>query len=320
MGYDLLKLRMRPDGNLRKAKIDDARFMFDMEFENDVSAENDFCLCEGVVPKKPLLIRLFEDKMGQSGGYTKKYAVKIADSLQIGDLLYDCAENIYWLCRSAFKKSGIYCSGTIQRCVEMPIKWQDDEGNIFEYPVFDYSQFSTDETDYKVMNVGEGRRNLTTIADDNTVRLKHDKRFFWDRNTEDPTVFKVTNTNSSTNFYDKGLIVITVIEDQYNPDTDSISEWLCDYKKPTVENASVVLRYNGDNRIRIGRSRVVYAETEDAVQWECSADCGVVFEENGNSVKISVPLDEGLIGVVVKVTAVVNGERAACEFEITGGV
>ncbi len=318
MGYETLKLRTGNEGNIANVMRKNGRFLMDMEFENDVSFDSDFCLCEGVIPKKPVAIRLFEDQVTSSGGYTKKYAVRIKDSLHIGDLLYDCSENIYWLCKSAFKKGGIYCSGKLQRCVEMPLKWQDDEGNVFEYPVFDYSQFSSDETDYNVVDVGVGRRNLTTIADDNTVRLKHDKRFFWDRNTENPTVYKVTQNNSTSNFYDKGLVVITAIEDQYNPDTDNLSEWICDYKKP--EKSSLALQFNGDGRIRIGRSRVVWLDTEDTVEWEISADRSIAAEKNENSVKISVPLDERLIGGVIRVSAVVNGEKSETEFEIIGGV
>lgn len=89
MSYDTLKLRLHSNESLRQAQIDDARFMFDCEFENDVSAENDFCLCEGITPKKPLAIRLFKDKVTTGGGYSKSFAVKLGDSLHIGDLLYD---------------------------------------------------------------------------------------------------------------------------------------------------------------------------------------------------------------------------------------
>lgn len=318
MSYDTLKLRTHSNGSLRRVQIDDARFMFDYEIENDVSAENDICLCEGITPKKPLAIRLFKDKVTTGGGYSKSFAVKLGDSLHIGDLLYDCDENVYWLCKSAVKKGNIYCTGTLQRCVEMPIKWQDDEGNIFEYPVFDYSQFNSDETDYNVVNVGEGRRKLTVIADDNTVRLKHDKRFFWDRNTENPTVMKVTQNNSTSMFYDKGLVILTVIEDQYNRDKDNLSEWICDYKE--TKAGAPLLQWNGDNYIRLGRSRRVWIDTEDVVSWEIKGVEKISIEENGSSVKISVPINENLIGGVILVSAVVNGEKSACKFEIVGGV
>lgn len=208
--------------------------------------------------------------------------------------------------------------GTLQRCVDMPIKWQDGDGNIFEYPVFDYSQFNSDETDYNIVNVGEGKRKLTTIADDNTVRLKHGKRFFWDRNTENPTVFSVVQSNSTSYFYDKGLVVIAVKESQYNPEVDNLDEWICDYKKPQVTAPD--LQWNGDNNIRIGRSRRIWVDTSDKVLWTVDTESNITVAEDGASIKITVPLDENLIGGVINVTAVVNGEQSECKFEIIGGV
>lgn len=313
-----LKLRASSDGCLRNAIRNESRFMFEQEFENDVSINDDFFLCDGITPKKPLLIRLFEDKYTSTGGFVRSYAVKMADALRIGELLYDCEENIYWLCKSCYKKGGIYCTGLLLRCIEMPLKWQDDEGNIFEYPVFDYTGFNADETDYKIANVGEGKHKLTTIADKNTVKLKHDKRFFWDRDVENPTVYKITQNDCTTMYYDKGLVTLTITEDQYNKDTDSIEQWLCDYIEP--KNKALPLLYNGDGNIRIGRSRRVWVDTDDAVVWTCTAENGVVFEENGSSIKIICPLDESLIDTKIRVEAEVNGEKSECAFEIVGGV
>lgn len=313
-----LKIRASSDGSIRKAIRNESRFMFEHEFENDVSISEDMFLCDGVTPKKPVLIRLFDEKYTSVGGFVKSYAVKIADALKIGELLYDCEENTYWICKSCYKKGGIYCTGALLRCIEMPLKWQDDNGNIFEYPVFDYTGFNADVTDYKIVNVGEGKHKLTTIADKNTVKLKHDKRFFWDRDTENPTVFKITQNDCTTLFYDKGLITLTITEDQYNKDTDSIEQWICNFKE--TDNSNLSLQYNGDNSIRIGRSRRVWIDTEDKVVWNCLAENGVVFEENGASVKIICPLDENLIGTKIRVKAEVNGNISECEFDIVGGV
>ncbi len=318
MNLNNLRLRASSDGSLRKAIQNESRFMFEHEFVNDVSVSEDMFICDGITPKTPVTIRLFEDKYTSNGGFVKSYAVKMSDALKIGELLYNCEENIYWICKSSYKKGGIYCTGLLLRCIEMPLKWQDDEGNVFEYPMFDHTGFNADVTDYKIINVGEGKHKLITIADKNTLKLKHDKRFFWDRDTENPTVYKVTQNDNTTMFYDKGLVTLTIAEDQYNGETDSIEHWLCDYVKPV--NGALPIQYNGDKYIRIGRSRRVWADTSDTVVWNYPVKNGVVFEESGNALKIVCALDENLIGDTIRIGAAVNGETSECEFKIIGGV
>ncbi len=318
MSYKTLKLRTQCEGNLAEVMRKNGRMLMDIEFENDASYAPDFFICEGVCPKKPVGIRLYKNKFLSSGGFNIDFSVKIDDSLKVGDLLYDCDENVYWMCKVSYKNAGIYCNGTLLRCIEMPLKWQDDDGNIFEYPVFDYTGFNSDVTDYKIINVGEGKHRLITIADKNTFKLKHDKRFFWDRDTGNPTVYKVTQNDNTTMFYDKGLVTLTIAEDQYNSETDSIEHWLCDYVKPV--NSAIPIQYNGDKYIRIGRSRRVWADTSDTVVWNYPVKNGVVFEESGNTLKIICALNENLIGDTIRIGAAVNGETSECEFEITGGV
>lgn len=318
MGYETLKLRTGNEGNIANVMRKHGRFLMDMEIENDVSCAPDIFICDGITPKKPIIIRMYENKFSSTDGFTMKFSVKIEDSLKIGDLLYDCDENVYWLCKNSHKNAGIYCSGTLLRCIEMPLKWQDDKGNVFEYPVFDYTQFNTDETDYKVINVGDGKHRLVTIADENTIRLGHDKRFFWGRDKENPPVFKISQNDSTTMFYDKGLIKLTLSEDQYNSEEDSIDEWICNYKK--IVKTDIALQFNGDKFLRIGRSRRVWVDTEETVEWSVNANSTITVEYDNNSVKIFCPVDETLIGEKIIVCAAVGSASNECEFEIVGGV
>ncbi len=318
VGYDTLRLRTGGEGNIANVMRKNGRFLMDMEIENDVSAAPDIFICEGTTPEKPLTIRMYENKYSAANGFTVKFSVKIGDSLKIGDLLYDCNENVYWVCKDSHKNAGIYCSGTLLRCIEMPLKWQDDKGNIFEYPVFDYSQFASDVTDFRILNVGDGKHRLVIIADENTIRLGHDKRFFWGRNREKPSVFRLTQNDSTTMFYDKGLIKLTLSEDQYNPETDDIVQWLCDYKKSV--NNGLALNFGGNNFLRIGGIKRVWAETKGTVNLDITADSRISFENAGNSVKIACPLDENLIGQKVVICASAGDQRGECEFEIIGGV
>lgn len=100
--------------------------------------------------------------------------------------------------------------------------------------------------------------------------------------------------------------------------TDNITEWICDYKEP--KSSAPVLQFSGEKTIRIGRSKRVWVDTDNVVEWDIEADNGITVEKNGSSVKIIAAVDESLVGSIVRVTAVVNGEKSESEFEIIGGV
>ncbi|MCM1277328.1 MAG: hypothetical protein NC299_18545, partial [Lachnospiraceae bacterium] len=71
---------------------------------------------------------------------------------------------------------------------------------------------------------------------------------------------------------------------------------------------------------RIGRSRRVWVDTEEMVACDINANSAITVEYDGNSVKISCPVDELLIGEKITVRAAVESANSECEFEITGGV
>lgn len=252
-----------------------------------------------------------------SFGYQREFTSLISAPVEHGDAFFDNKTNCYWLCSEVTCKSDLYYAGKLTRCNNM-LKWQDKDGNIFEYPVFDYTGFNSDETDKQLINVGEGKHKLVTIADTNTFKLKHDKRFFLDRDTENPTVFKITQNDNTSGFYDKGLVTLTIEEDQYNKDTDNIEQWLCDYKQVAAE--SLPIQFNGEKYIRIGRSRRIWIDTEENVEWIFPKISGVSFEKTGSSLKIILSMNDNLIGKKISVSAIANGSRSECEFEIIGGV
>lgn len=262
-------------------------------------------------------LEIKKENKTSSLGYQREFTSLISAPVEHGDTFFDDKTNCFWICSEVMCKSGLYYEGKLIRCNNM-LKWQDKYGNIFEYPVVDYAGLASDETDKRIINVGEGKHKLITIADKNTFRLKHDKRFFWDRDIKNPTVFKITQTDSTSGFYDKGLVTLTITEDQYNKDTDSIEQWLCDYKKAAEEMPPI--QFNGEKYIRIGRSRRIWIDTKEKVQWIFPEINGVSFEEAGASLKIILSMSDNLIGNKIPVSAIVGSNKSECEFEIIGGV
>ena len=152
-------------------------------------------------------------------------------------------------------------------------------------------------------------------------------RFFLDRNKVEPTVFKLTQNDTTAMNYDKGILHLTVTEDQYNPDTDNIDEWLCDYVKPPVKS-DIEIEYMGNPNVRIGGSYKIFtAVSLSPVTWDIIAkndiknQLTIATVPTENKCKIKCNLKESLIGKSFTLQCTdSNGNIASVLVEIVGGV
>ena len=250
-------------------------------------------------------------------GYQKEFTSLITAPVQHGDTFYNEDEGLYWICTEVMCKSGLYYDGKLTRCNNI-LKWQDENKHIFEYPVFDINstQYNSGEFGDKTMTLGSSQHLLTIVADENTIALNHGHRFFWDRNTVDPTVFKLTQNDTTAVNYDRGIVKLTVTEDQYNPKTDSIENWLCDYFKVST----VTITYSGNPTIRVGGTKTLNVDTTETVTWSVESDVGATITPNGNSIKVKCPNDMSFVDKTITVKATVGSDVGECVLTITGGV
>ena len=250
-------------------------------------------------------------------GYQKEFTSLITAPVQHGDTFYNEDEGLYWICTEVMCKSGLYYDGKLTRCNNI-LKWQDENKHIFEYPVFDINstQYNSGEFGDKTMTLGSSQHLLTIVADENTIALNHGHRFFWDRNTVDPTVFKLTQNDTTAVNYDRGIVKLTVTEDQYNPKTDSIENWLCDYFKVST----VTITYSGNPTIRVGGTKTLNVDTTETVTWSVESDVGATITPNGNSVKVKCPNDMSFVDKTITVKATVGSDVGECILTITGGL
>ena len=250
-------------------------------------------------------------------GYQKEFTSLITAPIQHGDTFYNEDEGLYWICTEVMCKSGLYYDGKLTRCNNI-LKWQDENKHIFEYPVFDINstQYNSGEFGDKTMTLGSSQHLLTIVADENTIALNHGHRFFWDRNTVDPTVFKLTQNDTTAVNYDRGIVKLTVTEDQYNPKTDSIENWLCDYFKVST----VTITYSGNPTIRVGGTKTLNVDTTETVTWSVESDVGATIIPNGNSVKVKCPNDMSFVDKTITVKATVGSDVGECILTITGGL
>lgn len=250
-------------------------------------------------------------------GYQKEFTSLITAPVQHGDTFYNEDEGLYWICTEVMCKSGLYYDGKLTRCNNI-LKWQDENKHIFEYPVFDINstQYNSGEFGDKTMTLGSSQHLLTVVADENTIALNHGHRFFWDRNTVDPTVFKLTQNDTTAVNYDRGIVKLTVTEDQYNPKTDSIENWLCDYFKVST----VTITYSGNPTIRVGGTKTLNVDTTETVIWSVESDVDATITPNGNSVKVKCPNDMSFVDKTITVKATVGSDVGECVLTITGGL
>ena len=250
-------------------------------------------------------------------GYQKEFTSLITAPVQHGDTFYNEDEGLYWICTKVMCKSGLYYDGKLTRCNNI-LKWQDENKHIFEYPVFDINstQYNSGEFGDKTMTLGSSQHLLTIVADENTIALNHGHRFFWDRNTVDPTVFKLTQNDTTAVNYDRGIVKLTVTEDQYNPKTDSIENWLCDYFKVST----VTITYSGNPTIRVGGTKTLNVDTTETVTWSVESDVGATITPDGNSVKVKCPNDMSFVDKTITVKATVGSDVGECVLTITGGL
>ena len=307
-------------GNIRQSKINDGKLLMDNQLMSDPSYNPNMVFWQFGVNVDELEfvpIKTFNEKYSAANGINLQFNALIDSPIVVGDLLYDKRRNLYWICIESFDRDEILCAGKLVRCNYI-MKWQDDNKNIFEYPVFEINstQYNSGEFSDKTMTLGSSQHLITAIADENTIALNHGHRFFWDRNTVDPTVFKLTQNDTTAMNYDKGLVKITVTEDQYNPKTDSIENWLCDYFKVST----VTITYTGNPTIRVGGTKTLKVDTTDTVTWSVDSTISATIIPDGNSVKVKCPNDSSLVDKTITVKATVGSDIGECVLTVTGGV
>ena len=307
-------------GNIRQSKINDGKLLMNNQLMTDPSYNPNMVFWQfgvDVDDLESVPIKTFNEKYSAANGINLQFDALIDSPIVVGDLLYDKRRNLYWICIESFDRDEILCAGKLVRCNYI-MKWQDENTNIFEYPVFEINstQYNSGEFGDKTMTLGSSQHLITAIADENTIALNHGHRFFWDRNTVDPTVFKLTQNDTTAMNYDKGLVKITVTEDQYNPKTDSIENWLCDYFKVST----VTITYSGNPTIRVGGTKTLNVDTTETVTWSVESDVGATITPNGNSVKVKCPNDMSFVDKTITVKATVGNDIGKCVLTITGGV
>lgn len=266
---------------------------------------------------------------------TKKCKITVipGDEMYIGDLIY--VFNEYWLCMELYTDEYGLTYGEIWMCNQV-FKYQNHElKSISKYAIIDDGSYSKGSD--KAIPVTDNSFTCYMSLDDESSALYVDKRLAFDvvldsKGEKILEVGKIVWIDTKSKNFGKGshLLAFGINDDVYNKECDNISLFICDYKEPgTSENvvvASGYLSINGRNTLRIGTSRTYYVVAIDEkgntieptdVQWNIESVNGITIEPNGNSCVVAVPLEESLIGEIIKIGCVdLSGNYSAGNTEV----
>lgn len=326
---DRFNAKMRRTGSsIREDKVKSSRMILDQTFYDDASFQADDPVYfwqlglleqEDYENQTSIAIRLYGRRYSNANGITVKFQTLLDTPVEVGDIIYCSGSQDYYLCTESFNIDNIHWQGKFTYC-NWILKWQDKTGKILQYPCFDMNatQYNSGEQSTRQYTIGSSQHMIKLPCDENTVAIRTPQRFMLDKNTENPTVYAVTQNDTTTNGYGgKGIVVLTLLEDPINREKDRIDLGICDYIdinstdnsnsgdnggesgntniKSIIEYTSKVIKSGGSEQTYIAR---FYDENENELdiepKWNIVCDFAnkLTIAETGKEIKISIDNDD----------------------------
>lgn len=323
MAYETHKLLSRQYRNPRKTMLDVKRKQVEYLYDLACDREDDCLLNGNEFEYSP---RIYDRKI-KTNYYQSLIMETIyeSDRFKSGDLLtYD---NDYWICTSSFVFHNLYCKGNFIR-TNYTLRWLNSDFEIVERRayVISASQYNSGEEGNKTITLGYNQYMIVLPSDDETISINRDVHFFIDKDKETPIPYRVTRNDAVPySDWDNGCVCLIVTEDQYNEKTDSIDNWLCDYKEKPTPTKPIEIAFTGNPQIRNGgQAKTFTANTKEPVNWSLitldTQKDYIVMTPNGNSVKLKCLTNTSLIGSSFKIVCTCNGVESELLIDIVGGV
>ena len=241
-----------------------------------------------------------------------------------------------WLMVSCDWDKEVYTYGKMQQC-NYVLKWQNTDADVIERwsVVLSASKYNNGEKYNNVIVVGSNQLMVYLPIDEETLKLRSDKRLMVDFNTESPKCYDITRVDTVTMGYDgtaeprydgKGCILLVLTETEINPDVDRIDLMLCDYIDPNdiPHPTPINITYSGSPSIRIGGRKTFTAETENEVVFSivnsALLDGKLTMEQTGNKCVVKCANDSALVGATFKVEVAGGGQRSELLVDVIGAV
>lgn len=212
----------------------------------------------------------------------------------------------HWIVIEVESNKDICTTGVMLRCNHL-FRFQNGTSEIIErWGVLDTGVYSTTVKETELQTSLNKQYKIYLPLDDETRKLYIGKRLatslMKDSNYKDVLVcWRTTEFDDlSENYGDDALLILKCISDQYNPNTDSIEERICDYISeedvPAAQNYSAEIMFNGDAVVRIGGAGktfgVVYYDADRNVvdgvttSWSISGGLAELSDETDESCRV----------------------------------
>ena len=241
-----------------------------------------------------------------------------------------------WLMVSCDWDKEVYTYGKMQQC-NYVLKWQNTDAETVERwsVILSASKYNNGEKYNNVIVVGSNQLMVYLPIDEETLKLKSDKRLMVDFNIESPKCYDITRVDTVTMGYDgtaeprydgKGCILLVLTETEINPDVDRIDLMLCDYINPNdIPHPSPInIICSGNPEIRIGGRKTFTAETENEVVFSlinsALLDGKLTMEQTGNKCVVKCANDSALVGTTFMVEVAGGGARSELLVDVIGAV
>lgn len=241
-----------------------------------------------------------------------------------------------WLMVSCDWDKEVYTYGKMQQC-NYVLKWQNTDAEIIERwsVILSASKYNNGEKYNNVIVVGSNQLMVYLPIDEETLKLRSDKRLMVDFNIESPKCYDITRVDTVTMGYDgtaeprydgKGCILLVLTETEINPDVDRVDLMLCDYINPNdIPHPSPInITYSGLPQLRIGGRKTFTAETENEVVFSlvnsALLDGKLTMEQTGNKCVVKCANDSALVGATFKVVVAGGGQQSELLVDVIGAV
>lgn len=249
-------------------------------------------------------------------------------------------DGAFWIVSALPDDNRIYEKAVLWKCKHAIRFISPLTGEIVEYPVYstNSTQYGTGESEKTHMNVGEDQHLIYIPYNEETIMLDDQFKFLMDKRKDKPTAYRITRVDPvsyavGSERAEDGLIQWSVLEDQFNIQTDNAELMVANYYEPVPggteatpgTSAQLTLTdLDGDFKLACGETKQIRVQLLDVnevpiapfdyrLEYDFDGAASIVDDADG-IITVQASEDSSFIGKRIEIKAV--NDTFACEATI----